>query len=125
MFQVTVPKIVVLIRKGYGQALLNMGALGVGADFMVAWPTAEINFMQPEIAVDIVFGSLSEEQREKMIEKFVADSSPYPAARVYGIQDVIHPMETREYLIKMIRIVRDSSNRGIRKHLLAGWPTKF
>ena len=125
LFQVTVPKITVLIRKGYGQALVNMCAAGAGADFMVAWPTAEISFMDPSIGADIVFGSLPAAEREKLVEKMMADSSPYPAARMYGIQDVIHPAETRDYLIKVLNIVRQSRNRGMGQHLLAGWPTKF
>ena len=125
LFQVTVPKIVVLIRKGYGQALVNMCAVGTGADFMVAWPTAEISFMDPEIAADVVFGRLPEEERRKLVEKMKADASPYPAARVYGTQDVIDPSETRDYLISVLKIIRDSSNKGIGKHLLSGWPTKF
>ena len=125
LFQVTVPKIVVLIRKGYGQALVNMAAVGAGADFMVAWPTAEISFIAPEIGADIMSKNLSSKERDQLIEKMYSDSSPYPAARMYGIQDVINPRETRNYLIKVLRIIRDSANKGIGKHLLSGWPTKF
>jgi acetyl-CoA carboxylase carboxyltransferase component len=125
LYQVTVPKITILIRKGYGQALVNMCAAGAGADFMVAWPTAEISFMDPQIGADIVFGNLPKEEKEKLVQRMMADSSPYPAARVYGVQDVIHPSETRDYLIKVLKIIRDSKTRGIGKHLLAGWPTKF
>ncbi len=125
LFQVTVPKIVILIRKGYGQALVNMGAVGAGADFMVAWPTAEISFIDPEIGADIMSEKLSNIEREKLVEKMYSDSSPYPAARMYGIQDVIHPCETRNYLIKILRIIRDSVTKGVGKHLLSGWPTKF
>ena len=125
LFQVTVPKITILVRKGYGQALVNMCAAGAGADFMVAWPTAEISFMDPQIGADIVFGSLPAAEREKLVEKMMADSSAYPAARVYGIQDVIHPCQTRDYLIKVLGIIRDSKTKGIGRHLLAGWPTKF
>ncbi len=125
LFQVTVPKITILIRKGYGQAMVNMCAAGAGADFLVAWPTAEISFMDPHVGADIVFGSLPENQREKLVEKMMADSSPYPAARVYGIQDVIHPAETRDYLIKVLGIIRDSKTKGLSRHLLSGWPTKF
>ncbi len=43
---------------------------------------------------------------------------------MYGIQDVIHPAETRDYLIKVLGIIRDSKEKGIGKHLLSGWPTK-
>jgi len=125
LFQVTVPKITVLIRKGYGQALLNMGALGAGVDFMVAWPTAEISFMDPRIATDVIFGKRPEEERKKLVQKMKADVSPYPAARTYGIQDVIHPSATRDYLRKVLKIIHDSKTKGIGKHLLSGWPTKF
>lgn len=125
LFQVTVPKITVLIRKGYGQALVNMGAAGVGTDFMVAWPTAEISFMDPQIATDILFGNKPEEERKKLVQKTMADMSPYPAARMYGIQDVIHPATTRDYLITVLKVIRDSKTKGMGKHLLAGWPTKF
>ena len=125
LYQVTVPKITVLIRKGYGQALVNMCAAGAGANFMVAWPTAEISFMDPQIGADIVFGNLPAEEREKLVQKIMADSSPYPAARMYGIQDVIHPCDTRDYLIRVLNIIRNSKDRGIGRHLLAGWPTKL
>jgi acetyl-CoA carboxylase carboxyltransferase component len=125
LFQVTVPKIVIIVRKGYGQALINMCALGSGCDFMVAWPTAEIGFMDPEIGADVVFGNLPKEEREKLIGQLRADTTAYAAAKVYGIQDVIHPLDTREYLIKVLTVIRDSKNRGIGKHLLANWPTKF
>jgi len=125
LFQVTVPKITVLIRKAYGQAAVNMCAAGAGADFMVAWPTAEISFIDPLIAADIVYGGLPGDERQIFVDKMMADSSPYPAARVYGIQDVINPAATRAYLIKVLKIIRDSKTRGIGRHLLAGWPTKF
>jgi len=125
LFQVTVPKIVILIRKGYGQALINMAALGAGCDFMVAWPTAEIGFMDPDIGVNVVFGKLPEAEREKKIELLMDDISPYAAAQTYGVQDVIHPKETRNYLIQVLQIIRETKNQGVGKHLLANWPTKF
>jgi acetyl-CoA carboxylase carboxyltransferase component len=125
LFQVTVPKIVIIVRKGYGQALINMCALGSGANFMVAWPTAEIGFMDPEIGADIVFGNLPEEERKKLVEQLRADITPYAAAKGYGLQDVIHPLETRDYLIKALGIIRASKDRGIGRHLLVNWPTKF
>lgn len=125
LFQVTVPKIVILIRKGYGQALINMCALSSGCDFMVAWPTAEIGFMDPEIGADVVFGNLPAEEREKLIEQLRADTTAYAAAKGYGVQDVIHPLDTRDYLVKVLSIIRDSKDKGIGKHRLANWPTKF
>ena len=89
LYQVTVPKISIVIRKSYGQAALNMCGAGAGADFAVAWPTAEIGFMDPLIAADVVYGRLSEEERMKEVEKMLGDNSPYPAAGEYYLQDVI------------------------------------
>ena len=125
LYQVTVPKIAVIVRKSYGQATVNMGGMGAGPDFLAAWPTAEIGFMDPLIAVDVVYGNLSEDQREKLLEKMIGDNSPYPAAGAYYIQDIIDPRRTRDYLIKVIGIVRDSKNRGLSEHRLANWPTNF
>jgi len=125
LFQVTVPKISIIIRKNYGQAMINNCALGTGCDFSVAWPTAEISFMDPAIGADVVYGKLPEEERQKMKDKMLADTSPYPAARSYWIQDIINPYDTRKYLINVLNIIRDSEDRGMSKHLLANWQKKF
>ncbi len=123
--QVTVPKIVIVIRKSYGQAAANMCGPGVGPDYLVAWPTAELGFMDPAIAADIVFGSWPEEERKKMQEQMISDLSPYPAAQDYFLQDIIDPRQTREYLTQVLSIIRDSDDQGVGKHHLANWPTKF
>jgi len=125
LFQVTVPKISIIVRKTYGQAAINMCGPGSGADFTVAWPTAEIGFMDPLIAADVVFGGLPEEARKKMVEKMLGDQSPYPAAGGYYVQDIIDPRETRNYIIKVLKLIRDSKDRGMSRHRLANWPTKF
>jgi acetyl-CoA carboxylase carboxyltransferase component len=125
LFQVTVPKISIVIRKSYGQAGANMCGPGAGPDYFVAWPTAEVGFMDPTIAADVVFGKRPEEERQKMTEAMVKDCSPYPAAREFYVHDVIDPRETRNYLINVLKIIRNSAHRGIGEHRLAGWPTKF
>jgi acetyl-CoA carboxylase carboxyltransferase component len=125
LFQVTVPKISIIVRKSYGQATGNMCGPGTGPDFVVAWPTAEIGFMDPLIAADVVFGGRPEEERKRLAEEMLGDLSPYPAAGAYYLQDIIDPRDTRNYLIKVLKVVRDSKNRGISEHRLANWPTKF
>ncbi len=125
LFQVTVPKIAIIIRKTYGQVTVNMCGMGGGPDFLAAWPTAEIGFMDPLIAADVVFGNLPEEERKKEVEKMIGDLTPYPAAGAYYVQDVIDPRETRNYLIRVLQIIRDSKERGMSKRYLANWPTKF
>ena len=51
----TVPKISIVMRKSYGQAYLNMAGTR-NADEMLAWPSADIGFMDPNVAVNMVYG---------------------------------------------------------------------
>jgi propionyl-CoA carboxylase beta chain len=51
----TVPKITVILRKAYGGAYLAMCSSDMGADFVFAWPTAEIAVMGAEGAVKILY----------------------------------------------------------------------
>jgi len=123
--QVTVQKISIIIRKTYGQAMFNMCGPTAGPDFIVAWPTAEIGFLEPEIAADVAYGALAEEKRKSLIEQMVKEGDPYPLAEQYYIQDIIDPRETRNYLIRVINLIRNSETKGMGNHLLANWPTKF
>ncbi len=51
----TVPKITIVTRKSYGGAHLAMCSQEMGADFVYAWPTAEIAVMGAEGAVNILY----------------------------------------------------------------------
>lgn len=46
--EATVPKITLVTRKAYGGAYLAMCAQDLGADHVIAWPTAEIAVMGPQ-----------------------------------------------------------------------------
>ncbi|MBI9076529.1 MAG: carboxyl transferase [Desulfatibacillum sp.] len=128
---VTVPKIAVIVRKTYGMAFWNMCGSGCGADFLVAWPTAEMSFVDPEIAANVVFGGKApktEQDKAKwdeMVQTMVDDSSPYGAAGMHSIHDIIDPTQTREYIHKALDVCLDSRTGGIGEHKLANWPTKF
>jgi len=127
---VTVPKISIIVRKSYGMAFWNMCGSGCDADFLVAWPTAEMSFVDPEIAARVVFGGKeleSEEQKAQwgsLVQQMVDDATPYGAAGMHYIHDVIHPPETRNFIITALDISENSRNRGIGEHKLANWPTK-
>ena len=122
---VTVPKLTVLVRKTYGQAYINMGG-GRNSDEFLAWPTAEISFMDPNYAVTVVSGlkpsDAGFEERRAAMEK---DSSVYDIASIYAVQDVIRPEQTRDYLLRMLEIHQLRKTRGIGRHLLATWPTSY
>jgi acetyl-CoA carboxylase carboxyltransferase component len=102
-----------------------MCGMGGGPDFLAAWPTAEIGFMDPLIAADVVYGNLSEVERGKEVERMIGDLTPYPAAGDYYIQDILDPRETRQYIVNILRIIRDSKDRGMSKRYLANWPKTF
>ncbi len=101
----TVPKLTVVVRKGYGAGYYVMCGKGYRPDLIVAWPNAEISVMGPEGAVNIAFrkqieaSSTPDETRAQLVEAFRDQLSPYiPAAWTY-IDDVIDPRLTRQSLI--------------------------
>ena len=53
--EATVPKITVVTRKAYGGAYIAMCCHDLGADQVIAWPTAEIAVMGAEGAANIIF----------------------------------------------------------------------
>ena len=61
----TVPKVTVIVRKAYGGAYLAMCSKDLGADRVLAWPTAEIAVMGAEGAVEIVFRKEINEAKDK------------------------------------------------------------
>ncbi|WP_366924462.1 hypothetical protein MFMK1_001440 [Metallumcola ferriviriculae] len=125
----TVPKISVVIRKSIGAAYGNMCGPSMGADFVVAWPTAEINFTGPEVGINVVYGrqlaeaSDRKEKRQDLLRKWSFDSSPYKAAAKHLIDDVIDPRDTRSFLCRSLAFACDKGVRSERR--LANWPTGF
>ena len=127
----TVPKLTVMIRKNYGQAYINMGG-GKNAAEVAAWPTAEVSFMDPTYAVNVVHGKpgirLEESDPEffkEKFEEFQLESSVYDIAASYGVQHVIKPEDTRAWLIRMFEVHRNRLSGGLSQHLLSNWPTTF
>ena len=124
---VTVPKITVMMRKNYGQAYVNMGG-AFTADATVAWWSAEVSFMDPRSAVGVVYGVRPEDDPERY-ERHLADmareSTAYDVARVYGVQDVIDPADTRAFLLGALRDNGLARTAGVGRHLLSTWPTSF
>jgi len=124
---VTVPKITIIVRKTYGQAFLNMGG-GRNSDTIVAWPTAEISFMDPETGVNVVYNVRKEQDPEKFQEKMKImskDTAPWEAAGIFNLNDVIDPTQTRSWLCDMLDYHTNQRTGGIGKHLMHSWPTSY
>jgi methylmalonyl-CoA carboxyltransferase large subunit len=101
----TVPKITIVLRKAYGGAYLAMCGKDLGADRVVAWPTAEIAVMGAEGAVEVVFrkeidaAKDSAKRRQELIEEYRDTfANPYVAAGRRLVDDIIEPAETRRYI---------------------------
>lgn len=111
--EATVPKITVITRKAYGGAYIAMGSKHLGADFVSAWPTAEIAVMGPEGAANIIFrkeietAPNPEEKRKELVQKYrEAFANPYVAAARGYIDAVIEPVKTREWIVRALEICR-------------------
>jgi acetyl-CoA carboxylase carboxyltransferase component len=128
---VTVPKLTVMIRKNYGQAYINMGG-GKNADDVCAWVSAEVSFMDPAFAVNVVHGR--EGQRleaddpalfKDAYEKIQQENSVWDLAACYAVQQVIKPEETRDWLVRMLQVHERRLTGGVGRHLLSNWPTSY
>jgi methylmalonyl-CoA carboxyltransferase large subunit len=102
----TVPKITVVLRKAYGGAYIAMCCKDLGADRVIAWPTAEIAVMGAEGAAEIVFrreidaAADKAARRKEMVDEYrEAFSNPWIAAARRLVDDVIDPAETRKALV--------------------------
>ena len=101
----TVPKITVVLRKAYGGAYIAMCSKGLGADRVLAWPTAEIAVMGAEGAAEIVFRREIDAaydqaaRRKELVEEYRETfANPYVAAGRRMVDDVIDPADTRKHL---------------------------
>ena len=125
----TVPKISVIVRKSIGAAYGNMCGPDMGADFIVAWPTAEISFTGPDVGVNVVYKRQIEEaenqaeERKRLLDQWGFESAPWQAAAKHLIDDVIDPRDTRKFLSQALEF---SCRKGVKsKRLLSNWPTSF
>jgi len=107
--EATVPKITLILRKAYGGGYIAMSSRHLRADFVFAWPTAEIAVMGPEGAANIIFrkeimsSDDPEETRKEKIGEYKAKfANPYVAAARGYVDAVIEPRETRRFLLHAI-----------------------
>ncbi|MBP6653923.1 MAG: acyl-CoA carboxylase subunit beta [Propionivibrio sp.] len=122
--EASVPKITVILRKAYGGGYIAMCSNHLRADFVFAWPTAEIAVMGPEGAANIIFRSEimaaenPDEMRKIKVKEYTDKfANPYVAASSGYVDAVITPEETRAYLIHALQVTRNKVEaRPDRKH---------
>ncbi|KPK26432.1 MAG: hypothetical protein AMK69_12070 [Nitrospira bacterium SG8_3] len=121
--EATVPMVTVIVRKAYAGAYIAMGSQYLGADFVYAWPGAEISSVAPKTAASIIFRKEIAEAKDKneiealyryYHEKYV---DTHRAASLRHINDIIEPRETRPVLIKSLMLVKGKrKTRPEKKH---------
>ncbi|MDP6776832.1 MAG: acyl-CoA carboxylase subunit beta [Candidatus Latescibacteria bacterium] len=111
--EATVPKLTVITRKAYGGAYIAMCSCHLGADTVLAWPSAEIAVMGAEGAVNIIYRRDLEAARNpdairsKLIKEYEdLLYNPYVAANRGFVDAVINPEETRARLIEALEAMR-------------------
>jgi acetyl-CoA carboxylase carboxyltransferase component len=115
--EATVPKLTVILRKAYGGGYIAMSSRHLRADFVFAWPSAEIAVMGPEGAANIIFrkeittAADPDAMRKQKVEEYKAKfANPYVAASRGYVDAVIEPSETRKFLMHSIEV---SENKNV------------
>ncbi len=117
--EATVPKVTLITRKAYGGAYDVMSSKHIGADINYAYPTAEIAVMGPDGAVNILYkNKLSDEERRQASAEYKAVfASPYKAAGLGYIDEIIQPRNTRLKLFQAFEMARNKhKSNPTKKH---------
>ena len=96
----------------------------LGADMVLAWPSAEIAVMGPEGAANIIFKKDIDEasdpvaaRKAKIQEYKDSFANPYKAAARGYVDDVIDPAETRARLASSLTMILGKrESRPAKKH---------
>lgn len=116
--EASVPKLAVVTRKAYGGAYCVMSSKHLRSDVNLAWPSAEIAVMGAKGAAEILYrGSKGEEMEEKIKEYESVFNTPFQAARMGYIDDVIWPRHTRSRLcVELERLIGKKGFSLQKKH---------
>lgn len=122
--EATVPKLTVIVRKAYGGAYIAMCSKHLGADFVYAWPTAEIAVMGVEGAIEILYSkelkdpSKAAEIAEKTETYKNEIMTPTIAAHSGYITEIIKPEETRARIVASLDFLETKifTNKPLKKH---------
>jgi acetyl-CoA carboxylase carboxyltransferase component len=122
--EATVPKVTLILRKGYGGGYVAMCHRELGADAVFAWPMAEIAMMGAEGAANIVFrreiekAADPEKKRQEKIQEYRGQfSNPYASGRRGYVDYIIRPDETRDMISRAFEMLwNKQEERPPKKH---------
>ena len=126
------PTLTVCLRKAFGLAWQAMNGAGMPSKGLYAWPGAEIGFMDPDVGVNVAYGSkldgmdsdeVRETERKRLMAEVAEATSPYEAAGTMKIDEIIDPALTRQILADDLRMLGNRPLPLPEDRLLASWPT--
>jgi acetyl-CoA carboxylase carboxyltransferase component len=126
-----VPKLTVVLRKAFGLAFFSLAGSPDVADLVLAWPGAEIGFMDPQVGANVLYRqelqALPEEERAAELQRraagLAAATDPYAPAGIMRLDEIIDPADTR---VALVRALRRHAGRPFSpgcERPLAAWPT--
>ncbi|GKX30149.1 methylmalonyl-CoA carboxyltransferase [Vallitalea longa] len=121
----TVPKVNVVVGRGFGTAYVAMNSKHIGADFVYAWPNSKVAMMNSDSAVKIMYADeldnskiSTKEINNKTAEYEELQASPYAAASRGYIDDIIEPAATRKRVIVALEMLYSKrESRPEKKHV--------
>ncbi len=125
------PRLTVILRKAFGLAYFSLSGNSMGGDRVLAWPTAEISFMDPGVGVNVVYADKlkaaedPQAERQRMIEEWSQDTGPEGAAGIMQIDEIIDPADTRCWLRTEIDRLHIQPPPWGQPKPLAFWPTCY
>ena len=126
------PTLTVCIRKAFGLAWQAMNGSQMPALGVYSWPGAEIGFMDPEVGVNVAFGSklgriedveTREAERETLVREVAESTTPYDAAATMRIDEMIDPGDTRSVLAHDLEMLANREVPPPEARPLSYWPT--
>ncbi|MCB1743995.1 MAG: propionyl-CoA carboxylase [Gammaproteobacteria bacterium] len=123
--QARVPVVTVIVRKCYGMA--GMATCNKnGLNLKIAWPSAEWGSLPVEGGVAVAYAREIREApdpkaREQELEAELREfSSPFRTAEAFGIEDIIDPRQTRQYVHRFIAAAQSRILTSLGPSLRAG-----
>jgi acetyl-CoA carboxylase carboxyltransferase component len=114
--QATVPRVTLILRKAFGGAFITMNSKDLGADYVFAWPGAEIGVMGAKPAVGVIHRKAlavaddPEAERERLAEHYAETQlRPQVAASTGYVDELIAPADTRARLVWALHSLRGAA----------------
>lgn len=120
--EATVTKINVVTRKAYGGGYNGMCSKAIGADYVMAWPSAQIAVMGAEGACNIIYrreisgASDPAAKRTELAAAYEAQfNNPYFPAGLGIVDEIILPRETRRRVVAILEAFQDKTQTRLPK----------